>query len=157
MNRWAARLGGFSSRDGGFDLQNHSGLSAQSRVTPRRMAAFLVAAHRHPRLGPLLDAVLKDHPIEPPEGGGLAPSAQAKTGTMNFTRGLAGFITTGNGRRLAFAWFANDLPRREAGLDEAGPGRGARGWRNAAVYHERRLLTRWAGLFDAAPTRLARD
>jgi D-alanyl-D-alanine carboxypeptidase/D-alanyl-D-alanine-endopeptidase (penicillin-binding protein 4) len=156
MNRWAARLGGFSARDGSFALHNHSGLSAASRVTPRRMAAFIVAALRHPRLGPLLEAVLKDHPVEAPSGS-AAPSAQAKTGTMNFTRGLAGFITTGNGRRLVFAWFANDLARREAGLDEAGPGQGTRGWRNAAVHHERQLLTRWAELFDAEPTRLARD
>jgi D-alanyl-D-alanine carboxypeptidase/D-alanyl-D-alanine-endopeptidase (penicillin-binding protein 4) len=73
---------------------------------------------------------------------------------MNFVRGLAGYITTASGRRLAFAWFANDLARRDAtGADRS---RGARHWRNAAVYHERRLLGRWATLFDAGPAVAAR-
>jgi len=72
---------------------------------------------------------------------------RAKTGTLDFARGLAGYAVTPSGRRLAFAYFANDLDRRAAA---PGPGRpaGARGWRNRAVRLERALLRGWLNRFD---------
>jgi len=142
MNRWIADFAGFPAGDG-FALRNHSGLSADSRVTPRRMAQVLAAAGD----GGLSD-LLRDHPID--DAGARAPkgaSVRAKTGTLDFARGLAGYAVTPSGRRLAFAYFANDLDRRAAA---PGPGRpaGARGWRNRAVRLERALLRGWLNRFD---------
>lgn len=151
MNAWAARLGGFPPGDPGFTLANHSGLSAHSRVSPRRMAELLLAAQRHPNLGAELRAALRPHPFAPPPPRGQRRPeavALAKTGTLNFARGLAGYLTTASGRPLVFAYFANDLARREAGLDDEAPDPGARRWRNAAVHYERELLNRWAAQYD---------
>jgi D-alanyl-D-alanine carboxypeptidase/D-alanyl-D-alanine-endopeptidase (penicillin-binding protein 4) len=161
MNDWAAGLGGFQPGDPAFRLMNHSGLSAASRVSPERMMALLIGAHRHPTLGPQLRAVLRNHPVPPPEaatpGAKPKPGAKrtgpeavilAKTGTLNFTRGLAGYITTPSGRELVFAYFANDLARRQAGLDDEAPDPGARAWRNAAITQERALLARWIAAYN---------
>jgi hypothetical protein len=49
---------------------------------------------------------------------GVKGSARVKTGTMSYGRGLAGYIDTAVGRRLAFAIFFNDADEREA-LDAA--------------------------------------
>lgn len=151
MNRWAAGYAGFPSGDGGFRLANHSGLTAASRLSPARMAALLRAAHRDPMLGPQFKALLRSYAYAPPPPRGskvqLAQVA-AKTGTMNFTRGLAGYITTPSGRDLAFAWFANDLARRQRGLDDEAPDPGARAWRNAAIETERKLIADWVARFN---------
>ena len=49
---------------------------------------------------------------------GVKGSARVKTGTMSYGRGLAGYIDTAAGRRLAFAIFFNDAEERAA-LDAA--------------------------------------
>ena len=62
----------------------------------------------------------------------------AKTGTMNFIRGLAGYIATPGGKRFAFAIFSNDLSRRG--------GRGERvdkRWLGRAKGFERALIRSW--------------
>ena len=71
----------------------------------------------------------------------------AKTGTLDFARGLAGYARAASGRRLVFAYFANDLERR---AETRGMGRrppGARGWRNRAQALERALLRSWTRRF----------
>jgi D-alanyl-D-alanine carboxypeptidase/D-alanyl-D-alanine-endopeptidase (penicillin-binding protein 4) len=151
MNRWAAQVAGFAPGDAGFRLANHSGLSAASRLSPARLAALLRAAHRDPALGPQMKALMRSYAYAapPPRGSKAIPAAViAKTGTMNFTRGLAGYITTPSGRELAFAWFANDLARREKGLDDEAPDPGARAWRNVAIETERKLIADWVTRFD---------
>lgn len=143
MAEWAAALAGFPPGDPGFALANHSGLSAESRASPLRMAAFLRAAAATP-----LPGLLDDHPIgdraDPgPEGAFVA----AKTGTLDFSRGLAGYAEAASGRRLVFAYFAGDLPRRAAtrGMGRRPPG--AVEWRNRAVALERALLRSWLTRF----------
>jgi D-alanyl-D-alanine carboxypeptidase/D-alanyl-D-alanine-endopeptidase (penicillin-binding protein 4) len=151
MNAWASRYAGFAPGDAGFRLANHSGLSAASRVSPARMAALLRAAHDDAHLGPQLKALLRSYAYAPPPPRGSkaqVAAVAAKTGTMNFTRGLAGYITTPSGRQLAFAWFANDLARRQKGLDDEAPDPGARAWRNAAIETERKLIANWVARFD---------
>jgi D-alanyl-D-alanine carboxypeptidase/D-alanyl-D-alanine-endopeptidase (penicillin-binding protein 4) len=71
-----------------------------------------------------------------------------KTGTLDFVRGLAGYAATPSGRRLVYAWFANDLARREAtrGMGRRPPG--ALSWRNRAQALERALLRGWVTRFD---------
>ena len=69
--------------------------------------------------------------------------AVAKTGTLNYVRGLAGYIGAVSGRRLAFAIFSEDLERRAKAADPARTA-GSRGWRNRARALERKLLRGWA-------------
>ncbi|MGM0584494.1 MAG: D-alanyl-D-alanine carboxypeptidase/D-alanyl-D-alanine-endopeptidase [Pseudomonadota bacterium] len=130
----------------GIDLRNHSGLTRDSRVSPLAMTALLRAADlrgggrgRPGELEGLLDEVDLRGEHRLPEGA----SAVAKTGTLYFVRGLAGYITSSSGRRLAFAIFSEDLARREA-LGDVSSGRGSRGWLARARELERRVVRAWA-------------
>ncbi|MEM8699295.1 MAG: D-alanyl-D-alanine carboxypeptidase, partial [Pseudomonadota bacterium] len=149
MNAWAADLAGFASGDPGFAFVNHSGLTTDSRVSPQRMVDFLRALARQPGTG---------HARLPgPAAGYLKPHNVAsedlsldydrldvvsKTGTRNYIRGLAGYVATPSGRRLAFAIFSNDLPRRSFGdgLD--------RRWMGRARGFERALIRNWVLMAD---------
>ena len=68
----------------------------------------------------------------------------AKTGTLNFVSGLAGYITTPGGRDLAFAVFMSDVARRSTipRAQRERP-RGAKGWNGRAKRLQRELLRRW--------------
>jgi D-alanyl-D-alanine carboxypeptidase/D-alanyl-D-alanine-endopeptidase (penicillin-binding protein 4) len=150
MNAWAAERAGFAAGED-FRLMNHSGLSAESRVSARRMGEFLVAAAQGdaPFGEAGLAALLPQHPID--EQNARAPRGSrvlAKTGTMDFTRGLAGYAVAPSGRVLAFAIFANDLERRAATRGHDGPPPGARPWRDTATAQERALLRSWLARFD---------
>ncbi len=148
MNAWAAGVAGFPPGDPGFRLTNHSGLAADSRVSPRRFVEFLTAmakrqpaeGTRHPRLpGGVID-MLKDYNV-------AARSIKldyahlditAKTGTMDYVRGLAGYIATPSGRRLVFAIFSNDLDRRQPGVQRIN-----KRWMARARVFERGLIRNW--------------
>jgi D-alanyl-D-alanine carboxypeptidase/D-alanyl-D-alanine-endopeptidase (penicillin-binding protein 4) len=148
MNAWAAGVAGFPPGDPGFRLTNHSGLAADSRVSPRRFVEFLTAmakrqpaeGTRHPRLpGGVID-MLKDYNV-------AARSIKldyahlnitAKTGTMDYVRGLAGYIATPSGRRLVFAIFSNDLDRRQPGVQRIN-----KRWMARARVFERSLIRNW--------------
>lgn len=133
---------------------NHSGLSAESRVTPRRMIALLRKAAAagapgvpHVRLSGPAAALLKPHNVAAEE---MALDYErldvvAKTGTMDFIRGLSGYIATPGGRRLAFAIFSNDLPRRRS--KNRG---GDRRWMGRAKGFERALIRNWVLAHDTA-------
>lgn len=139
-----------SGTGGPIDLRNHSGLSEDSRVTPAAVVAFLRAADRdgegrarHGELAPLLREVR----LDPAKGEAKLPAnvdAVAKTGTMYFMRGLAGYITAASGRRLAFAIYSEDLDRRDT-LVDTGDGAKSRGWLGRAREMERRMVRAWAG------------
>jgi D-alanyl-D-alanine carboxypeptidase/D-alanyl-D-alanine-endopeptidase (penicillin-binding protein 4) len=146
MAAWYAGYAGIPRDDPGFRFANHSGLSADSRVSPRRMAQVFAAALKSPPPGLGLPDLLRPHPID--EDRARAPegtTVRAKTGTLDFARGLGGYLTTASGRRLVFAYFANDLSRRRPGEDRPD---GAIPWRNRAVALERALLRSWAARFD---------
>ncbi|MEL6574970.1 MAG: D-alanyl-D-alanine carboxypeptidase, partial [Pseudomonadota bacterium] len=153
LNAWAAGRGGFAPDDPGFRLANHSGLSLNSRVSPARLVQLLQAVALAPapvetvddRLPPGVAQLLRPHNIAAKNVAfDYANTAvAAKTGTMHFVRGLAGYVTTPKGRRLAFAVFANDLARREQGEY------GARSWANRARNLERALIREWVLLADA--------
>ncbi len=148
MNAWAAGIGGFNVGDPGFQFANHSGLSTASRVSPRRMVEVLRSAalaqpaegERRPRLpGGVLD-LLGDYNV-------AAKSVKldyknldvvAKTGTMDYVRGLGGYIATPSGRRLVFAIFSNDLESRGQNGRRAD-----RRWMAQARDFERRLIRGW--------------
>lgn len=138
LERSAAALTGWLTQAapgtdwGGFRLLNHSGLEAESRVTPRHIAAVL-------RLGgPGLAALL------PGEDGGV----RAKSGTMAYASGLAGYLTAASGRELGFVLFTGDPAQRrafDAALDryatEMPPP--ARAWLGRARAFRNDLLKEW--------------
>ena len=148
MNAWAASVAGFPGNDPGFRFVNHSGLTLDSRVSPRRMVELLAALARraadpgrkHGRLPGGIAGYLKNHNVSaksfPLDYDRLA--VVAKTGTINYVRGLAGYIATPGGRRMAFAIFSNDLPRRGLGAQKIN-----RRWMGRAKGFERALIRNW--------------
>jgi serine-type D-Ala-D-Ala carboxypeptidase/endopeptidase (penicillin-binding protein 4) len=129
---------------------DHSGLGAGSATTAADMMRVLVAA---PRLnnGSLLPGILRDIGMRDAEGeviDGHPVRVRAKSGTLNFVSGLAGLITPPSGRKLAFAIFAADVPRREAlaPQDMEDP-EGGEAWTKRARVLQGRLISRWAALY----------
>ncbi|MEM7509115.1 MAG: D-alanyl-D-alanine carboxypeptidase/D-alanyl-D-alanine-endopeptidase, partial [Pseudomonadota bacterium] len=151
MNAWAADLAGFAPGDPGFAFVNHSGLTTASRVSPERMVALLRAlamrpGGTHARLPGVAAGYLKPHNVAaetmPLDYDHL--DVVSKTGTMNYIRGLSGYVATPGGRQLAFAIFSNDLPRRTRGegLD--------RRWMGRARGFERALIRNWVLMTDGS-------
>lgn len=126
---------------------DHSGLGAGSRLTAGDMVSALVKqgpnsslAHLMKPIG-LRDAngkVIKGHPIK----------VNAKTGTLNFVSALAGYVTTPDGTRLAFAMFMADEKRRDglAKADREAP-QGSKSWNKAAKRLQQALIERWATIY----------
>lgn len=127
----------------GLALENHSGLTSNSRTTPRQIVAMLQEAAA-PVGGADFHDLLKEISWK-----GVKGSARIKTGTMSYARGLAGYIDTAADNRLAFAIFFNDIEKRAA-LDAAFDPRvkaidpKSRSWRNRALVLERTLTSTWA-------------
>lgn len=109
IKRWMEAHGIASD---GVVLDNGSGLSRAERVTPRQMAAMLLAG-REGRFGPELLAGLPLAGVDgtlsrrlkgtPAEG-----RARLKTGTLRNAIGLAGFVTDAAGRTWVLAAMLND-------------------------------------------------
>lgn len=135
------------------NLRNHSGLSTESRVTPRQMTQILRYA-----LGVRFDGWRFDTLLAP--GGGregyrgrfraeeTAFLLWGKTGTMKYIKGLCGYLDAGSGRRLIAAIYINDPARRgeydAAGRPEGGPlANTANAWRDAAETLEEVLIRKW--------------
>jgi D-alanyl-D-alanine carboxypeptidase/D-alanyl-D-alanine-endopeptidase (penicillin-binding protein 4) len=130
----------------GLQVENHSGLSSKSKATPRQIVVMLEEAAR--QIG---GADFHDM-LKPIAWKGVKGTARVKTGTMSYVRGLAGYIDTAAGRRLAFAIFFNDADERAA-LDAAFDRYAraidpeSRSWRNRALRLEEKLTTGWASRF----------
>ncbi|MEM9428727.1 MAG: D-alanyl-D-alanine carboxypeptidase/D-alanyl-D-alanine-endopeptidase [Pseudomonadota bacterium] len=141
MTRWLRTRYGLSKAR----FVNHSGLSDQTRMTVEEMVQLLdIAAATTP-----LQRLMRAHPLSRAEGTKTplpGVEIRAKTGTLYFTRTLAGYIE-GRGRRLAFAIFAADLNAR-AGFraNSAKIPNGSGGWRAAALKQERALLRHFANV-----------
>jgi D-alanyl-D-alanine carboxypeptidase/D-alanyl-D-alanine-endopeptidase (penicillin-binding protein 4) len=123
----------------GFNLVNHSGLSTENRASPLQIASILAAMAR--------DQVLVATLAKDGKGGPRAATA-AKSGTMDFAGGLAGFFTGSSGRRLAFAVFGIDAAKR-ANLDQTAdtrvlaPTPGSKTWTGRLHAVEDALISRW--------------
>jgi D-alanyl-D-alanine carboxypeptidase/D-alanyl-D-alanine-endopeptidase (penicillin-binding protein 4) len=100
----------------GFYLADGCGLARTDLLTPRGLAALLVAMDRHPAAAVFRDSLPvagRDGTLEtrllgtPAEG-----KVVAKTGTLNLVSALAGYATTRAGDRLAFAVFVNNQAGR---------------------------------------------
>lgn len=103
----------------GWALPNHSGLSRHARVTAGQMAAVLRYAHGR-RYGGWPFASLmptagfrrafRDRFLDEAAAGRI----WAKTGTMHYAKGLAGYLTGADGRVRVFALFISDPAARRA-------------------------------------------
>lgn len=97
-----------------WDLSDGSGMSTYNRVSPRAMTALL----RWTQAQPWAAAFKASLPVGGVDGTlarrfkgtPLEGRIFAKTGTINATNALAGFITTASGQTLTFAFYANDVP-----------------------------------------------
>ena len=144
MQAWAAAELGLKA-----NFVDHSGLGAASRVTPEGMMRAIMAGEKRAS-GAGLRGLLKEVGV-PGEDGKLvkggATQVHAKSGTLNFVSGLAGFIEPESGRDLAFAIFSADAPRREAvPVAEREQPPGEHGWVSRARVMQRGLLGRWAAM-----------
>jgi D-alanyl-D-alanine carboxypeptidase/D-alanyl-D-alanine-endopeptidase (penicillin-binding protein 4) len=109
-----AVLAGAGLPRAGYDFSDGSGMSTYNRVSPRAAAGLLRWAKGRP-WGAVWRASL---PVAGVDGTlrrrfGTAPllgKLWAKTGTLNATNALSGYMTAASGRELTFAIFANDVP-----------------------------------------------
>ena len=123
-------------------LLNHSGLTPDARMTAAEMVQLLDIAAQEMAVR----SILKGYPLAAARGRkDRMPGVEvrAKTGTLNFTRGLAGYLDGQGGKRLAFAYFASNLKARAAAKSGDAP-RGASGWRRRAINLEADLLRHWS-------------
>ena len=143
MSGWAARRLGMTSR-----FVDHSGLEGDNRVTAADMARGLLAGDR---AGVGLRGLLRDTGMRNDKGAvieGHPVTVRAKSGTLNFVSGLAGFILPPSGREMCFAIFSADVPRRDAlaMADRESP-EGGIGWTRRARMLQGNLIRRWAEVY----------
>ncbi len=145
MTVWARDALGMTSQFG-----DHSGLGSYSHTSAGDMVRALVGAKGLSR-GALLPGILRDVGMKDDRGRvieGHPVQVRAKSGTLNFVSGLAGFISPPGGRRLAFAVYAADVPRRDAlTLAQREDPEGGEAWTKRARVLHGRLIARWAGLY----------
>ncbi len=144
MSRWAASELGMTETK----LIDHSGLGDASRMRADEMAIALAEVRARG-----FRSMLKPIPMRDSRGRPVASSAikvDAKTGTLNYVSGLAGYMTTPEGAELTFAIFAVDLDRRSRipRADRESP-EGARGWNLRAKRLQQKLIERWAALYHS--------
>lgn len=96
----------------GFELSDGSGLSRTNLLTPRGLVSLLLAMDRHPHATAFRDSLAiagVDGTLEKRMRGTPAERrVLAKTGTLQLSNALAGYVTTARGARLAFAAFVNN-------------------------------------------------
>jgi serine-type D-Ala-D-Ala carboxypeptidase/endopeptidase (penicillin-binding protein 4) len=98
----------------GYDFSDGSGMSSYNRVAPRAMVAFLRWAASQP-WGAAWRASLPIGGVDGTldkrfRGTALERRVFAKTGTLNASSGLSGYMTARSGRTLLFSAYANDIP-----------------------------------------------
>jgi D-alanyl-D-alanine carboxypeptidase/D-alanyl-D-alanine-endopeptidase (penicillin-binding protein 4) len=98
----------------GWDISDGSGMSTYNRMAPRAIVAFLRWAAAQP-WGPAfreslpiagVDGTLASRFRDTP----LQRRLFAKTGSLNATHALSGYMIGRSGRMLTFSFYANDVP-----------------------------------------------
>lgn len=138
MGQWVqTNLGG---RKPGFI--NHSGLTDKARVSPMQMAGMLAQNRSKFHLNNLLkQLVMLDNTGNRMDTGGVRITA--KTGSLNFTHALAGYLEKG-GLKYPFAIFASDLEARaRVPMAQRERPPGARTWAGKAKRQEMAILRNW--------------
>lgn len=102
---------------GASQLEEGSGLSRQDLTTSDALVRLLAFLAAQPYADQLRDALplagVDGTLIGRMRGTAAAGNVQAKTGSMNFTRDLAGYVTSASGEKLAFAIMLNNYVRPE--------------------------------------------
>ncbi len=122
---------------------DHSGLEEGNRISARDMVQVLLKQGWDGHLHRLMKKIkLHDSKGRPLRNSRI--SVHAKTGTLNFVSALAGYADGPGSRKLAFAIFSADMPRRAAIPKErrARP-KGARGWNRRAKKMQQKLIEHW--------------
>lgn len=141
MQGWAAGAFGISSR-----FVDHSGLGGDSRISASDMAqAFRLSR------GGMLPSLLKEQGLRGADGKEIKNHPTrvfAKTGTLNFASGLAGYIQPNSGKSLTFAIFSADTQRRDAlSMAEREQPEGGPQWTRRARNMQAQLISHWAAQF----------
>ena len=130
----------------GLALVDHSGLGGGSRIAPRVMARYMLAARREG----VLPGLLREHPLNDAEGRaapGHPVEVRAKTGTLNFVSALTGYAQPRGGRAIVFSIASADMARRRGLTDDDNERpAGARTWTGQARGLQQALIERWSGL-----------
>ena len=143
MSRWAAGALGMTQAR----LVDHSGLGDASRLTAADMARALVKVHGAGALKPILKPFTLRHSDGKPDKGHPI-KVFAKTGTLNFVSGLAGYMRAPDGTEMAFAIFAADEDTRaRLKPEQRERPEGARGWNHRAKKLQQKLIERWGTLY----------
>ncbi|MEL6586553.1 MAG: D-alanyl-D-alanine carboxypeptidase/D-alanyl-D-alanine-endopeptidase [Pseudomonadota bacterium] len=133
MASWVASRAGARRAD--FD--DHSGLNGTTRVSAADMVSLLTADGALNRIRPLMKEITIDGDVKIP--------VQAKTGTLNFVSGLAGYFNARDGRTLAFATFCADVDRRNRlTVGQRERPEGGRAWGRRARSLQFDLIERWS-------------
>jgi D-alanyl-D-alanine carboxypeptidase/D-alanyl-D-alanine-endopeptidase (penicillin-binding protein 4) len=98
----------------GWDLSDGSGMSTYNRMAPRAVVALLRWAAAQP-WGAAWRATFPVAGVDGTlarrfQGTSLERRLFAKTGTLNATNALSGYLIAHSGRTLTFSFFANDVP-----------------------------------------------
>ncbi len=104
----------------GYDFSDGSGMSTYNRVAPRAMVTFLRWTTTQP-WGRDFRATLPIGGVDGTiarrfAGTPLAGKIWAKTGGLNATNALSGWLTAASGQELTFAFFANDVPQGQRAI-----------------------------------------
>ncbi len=138
MSSWLAQT--YGARSATF--RDHSGLGESNRISAVDMAQIVSGAGRQGKL----DGVLRRHFVASP--GKKTPVAEdievrAKTGTLNFVRGLSGIIKGRKGKQFAFAIFSSDLAARSKVDGTVSRPPGTKTFSRRAVSLEQAVLADW--------------
>ncbi|MFC2968826.1 D-alanyl-D-alanine carboxypeptidase/D-alanyl-D-alanine endopeptidase [Acidimangrovimonas pyrenivorans] len=142
MATWARDRYGIAAH-----FTDHSGLGSGTRVTAAELVRLLAAANANAPLRELLKTVrLRDARGRPIRNSPI--QIRAKTGTLNFVSGLAGYVAAPGDTQLIFAILTADVPRRDAlpaSARERPPG--GRSWLRRARHLQQELITRWSTVY----------
>ncbi len=154
----------------GLLLENHSGLSTRTRITPRQMVAILRYARNQTYAGHHLADLLRPYWVagrrlpshmsvatvfkgKSRRRGKRGPvvtvpryvSVRAKTGTLSWSRALAGYLTTVGKKHVVFALYISDYRAQELadknGYTYKRLSRGRWSWRSRALM--RAVVLKW--------------
>lgn len=138
MSAWLRTTYGATSAN----FRDHSGLADENRVSAQDMAAIVARASQRG----LLDGVLRRHFVagnDPKKPVSDAVEVRAKTGTLNFVRGLSGVIHGRGGKKFAFAIFSADLAARKRIDGTVARPPGTKTFANRARGLEQAVLAAW--------------
>jgi D-alanyl-D-alanine carboxypeptidase/D-alanyl-D-alanine-endopeptidase (penicillin-binding protein 4) len=131
----------------GYDVHNNSGLSTQTRTTPRQLSAILRFARSQKFGGKSFADLLKPYYIgRKREGVPGFVKVRAKTGTINYAIAVAGYLHTRKKRDVIFALFISDYSARRAAAKAGTKYKTMRprSWMYRARALRRALVRRWA-------------